>query len=215
MVPTNSAAPGFTPTSHLHRPHPAPTPVAGPRSIATRLLHASILVAVLYQLMGSQFLSRPIPGEAPELSMVVHQYVGLASMALVLVFWLWTLIRRGETSLGRLLPWLSPTRMRAVRDDITDQTRQILRGKLPDDADGAMASAIHGLGLLTLTAMAITGTAYFIIEGGAGARTMLSAHKLLSNLMWAYLIGHAAMALLHHLLGSDILSRMFIRRRPG
>jgi hypothetical protein len=31
--------------------------------------------------------------------------------------------------------------------------------------------------------------------------------------MWAYLIGHAGLAALHHLLGSDILLRMFWIRR--
>jgi cytochrome b561 len=210
MLSNKGAASTVVPVSRLRRPHPAPT--AGPRSVATRMLHASMLLAVLYQLIGSQFLSRPIPGEAPEFNMVVHQYVGLACMALVLVFWLWTLIRRGETKLGRLLPWLSPTRTRAVLNDVRDQMSHILRGEVPVEADGAMASAIHGLGLLTVTAMAITGTVYFIVDGGAGTRTILSLHKLLSNLMWVYLVGHAAMALLHHLLGSDILSRMFWHR---
>jgi len=31
--------------------------------------------------------------------------------------------------------------------------------------------------------------------------------------MWAYLAAHAGLALLHHLLGSDIFSRMFLSRR--
>ncbi len=209
MPSDNGAASTFVPERRFRNPHPSSVPTKPARSIATRLLHGSILAAVLYQLIGSQFLSRPIPGETPDLAMIVHQYVGLASMALVMLFWLWSMIRRGETSLRRLVPWLSPARMQAVVRDIRDQAGLILRGKVPDDADGAMASAIHGLGLLTLTAMAVTGTAYFIIDGGASARTVLSLHRLLSNVMWAYLIGHAAMALLHHILGSDILSRMF------
>jgi cytochrome b561 len=34
-------------------------------------------------------------------------------------------------------------------------------------------------------------------------------HGALANVMWAYLIGHAAMALLHQLLGEGILRKMW------
>ena len=46
-----------------------------------------------------------------------------------------------------------------------------------------------------------TGTPY--------GRTVLGLHKLAGNLMWAYLIGHASMALLHQALGDKVFSRMF------
>ncbi len=184
-----------------------------PRSTFTRVLHASLLLTVLYQLFGSLVLSRPIPGEAPELAMVIHQYLGIAALGLVLAYWAWTLVRHGETRLGRLVPWFTPRGIGAVLRDAADQLDHLLHGTRSEDEDGAFASAIHGLGLLVLTAMAATGTVYFFTHGPT-ARTVLSAHKLLSNLMWAYLIGHAAMAVLHHLMGSDIFSRMFWRGRP-
>ena len=192
-----------------HSSHPV-------RSLATRLLHGSILCAVLYQLIGSSFLSRPIPGEALDLPTQIHEYVGLGSMALVLAFWGWTLVRRGETSLGRLVPWFQRARRQAVLADLQAQARQLMRLQVPSDDDGALASAIHGLGLLTLSAMAISGTIYFALDSGTFARTALSLHKLMANLMWAYLIGHASLAVLHHAMGSDILSRMFWRgSRPA
>lgn len=72
---------------------------------------------------------------------------------------------------------------------------------------------MHGLGLLTATAMAATGSALALLALHKGqASTVLEIHKLISNLMWAYLIGHAGLALLHQLAGQRVLQRMFGRR---
>ncbi len=182
------------------------------RSGMTRVLHALILVCVLFQLLGSNFLSRPLPGEVPEISMVLHQYVGMGSLAVVAAFWAWTLVRNGETSAVRLVPWLSMTGIKSVWDDTVTQIGRLTRGTMPDDTDSAMISAVHGLGLLTLTAMAITGTAYFFLGTTPTGRLVLSLHKLTANLMWGYLIAHAGLAVLHQLLGNDMVSRMFWRR---
>ncbi len=191
---------------------PSWQPVPHRRGLLTRVLHASLLLAVIYQLVGSLALSRPLPGEDPEPNMLVHEYLGMAAMGLVLAFWVWTLVRQGETRLSRLVPWFSVRGITAVLRDTADQLGELLRGRVPHEEDGAMASAIHGLGLIVLTAMAATGTAYFFSHG-AQAHGLLFAHKAMSRLMWAYLLGHAAMAVLHHLMGSDIFSRMFWRGR--
>ena len=182
------------------------------RSTTTRVLHALILTCVLFQLIGSNFLSRPLPGEVPELSMVLHQSVGMAGLAVVAAFWTWTLVRSRETSIARLVPWLSMTGIKSVWDDAATQLGSLKRGTMPNDTDSAMISAVHGLGLLTLTAMAITGTAYFFLGTTPPGRLVLSLHKLMANLMWGYLIAHAGLAALHQLLGTDMVSRMFWRR---
>jgi cytochrome b561 len=196
------------------------TAPAGPaeavtRSTTTRVLHGLILVSVLHQLIGSSFLSRPIPGEAPELGMTLHEYIGMGSLAVVALFWIWTVVRQHETSLGRLLPWFSRNGIGSVVADAGEHLGSLLRGRIPDDADGPLASAVHGLGLLTLTAMALTGTVYFFVTETPYARTILSLHKLMANLMWGYLIAHAGLAVLHQLLGRDMVSRMFWRRAPS
>lgn len=187
------------------------------RSGSTRVLHLLLLVAVLHQLIGSQFTRMPFPGDPPGWALSLHEYVGLANLAVVAAFWIWSVIRHGETRLGRLLPWFSMSRLGAVLADLGAQLRRLARGRAPDDEDGALASAIHGLGLLVVSAMAVTGCIYFFTQGTHVARTALSLHKLLANLVWVYLFAHAGLALLHHLLGSDILSRMFwpAARRTG
>jgi cytochrome b561 len=182
------------------------------RSNLTRLLHLLLLVCVIHQMIGSEFLSRPLPGEAPSLLFRLHEYIGMGSLGVVFAFWLWAVARHGETSLAELFPWASPRRTRAIFSDIICRSRELTGPELLDRVSQILASTIHGLGLLVVTAMAATGTVYFLASGTL-AHAALALHRLISNLMWAYLIGHAAIALLHHLLGSDILRRMFWIKR--
>lgn len=185
------------------------TVAARPRSQATRLLHLTLLLAVLFQLASSQFIYFPMPGDPPTLLFTLHEYLGLTSIAILGAFWLWTLIRHGETRLGRLIPWFSAPRLRAVWGDARAQLRRLARFQAPDDADGALASAVHGLGLLAVSAMVLTGTVFFVARGTPLSHIAMSGHKLIANLVWAYLFAHAGLAILHHLLGSDIFARMF------
>lgn len=197
--------------------HASPKAAHPVRSSLTRVIHLLLLLAVLHQLIGSQFMRLPFPGDPPGWTLSLHEYVGLTNFAVVAAFWIWVVIRRGETRLGYLLPWFSIAGLRAVIADLSTQLRRLARGRAPTDEDGALASAIHGLGLLAVTAMAITGCIYFFVQGTHVARTALSVHKVLANLVWIYLFVHAGLAVLHHLLGSDILSRMFwlAPRRAG
>ncbi len=151
------------------------------RSATTRILHLGLLLIVLHQLIGSEFMQRPFPGEAPGTVWLLHEWVGLAGFGVVAAFWVWTLVRRGETALGRLFPWFSASGIAAVFADLVGQLRRALRGQLPDDEGGAMTTAIHGGGLLAVTVMAVTGTVYFFIEGHTGARFVLDVHKTRSQ----------------------------------
>ena len=182
------------------------------RSNTTRIIHLLLLLAVLHQLISSKVIDRPLPGDAPSTLFLLHEYIGMVTLAIVSAFWLWALVRHGETSLPKIFPWLSPRRMAAIVDDGVDQVEAIRRGDFSGQSTGAFASAVHGLGLLTVTAMATTGTVLFF-SGGSVFHYAMSLHRVIANLMWGYLIGHAGIAVLHHLLGSDILRRMFWIRR--
>ena len=75
-----------------------------------------------------------------------------------------------------------------------------------------LATAVHGLGLLTVTAMAVTGAAFALLGLPRDqARLVLQIHKLVANLMWAYLIAHAGLAVLHQFLGQPVIKRIFGR----
>jgi cytochrome b561 len=178
------------------------------RSNATRVLHVLLLLAVLHQVITSEITVRPLPGDTPSTLFLLHEYIGMATLGLVCAFWLWSLMRHGETSLSKLFPWLSPHRIVAIVEDGVGQIEAIRRGDFPVESSGAFVSAVHGLGLLIVTAMATTGTILFFSDGRVFHYAM-SLHRMIANLMWAYLIGHSGIAALHHLLGSDILRRMF------
>jgi cytochrome b561 len=171
---------------------------------------------VIHQLVGSVFVERPLPGEAPDRPYVLHQWVGMAGFGLVLAFWLWTLLRdRRETRLSQLVPWFSSARRRAVLRAVAATLRGLASGQAASEETHALASAVHGLGLATVTFMALTGASWLLLfEGTPLGGLVLGLHGLVANLMWAYLVGHAGVAVLHQALGSDVLSRMFwVRRR--
>jgi cytochrome b561 len=197
---------------------PAPaTAAAAPfaRSHVTRGLHLLLLLIVIHQLVGSAFVERPLPGEAPDWPYVLHQWVGIAGFGVVLAFWLWTLLRdRRETGLSQLVPWFSSSRRRAVLRDIVVTLRGLASGQAKAEESHALASAVHGLGLATVTFMALTGASWLLLfEGTPLGRLVLGLHGLVANLMWAYLLGHAGVALLHQAFGGDVLSRIFWFRR--
>lgn len=191
---------------------PQPDPVR--RSLRTRVLHALLLLAVVWQLAGSEFVRRPRADRPANTMYTLHEIVGLATLGLVLAFWLWSLVRRRETPLGALLPWFSRTRLKALADDLRQHGAMLRQFRLPGgEAETPLASAVHGLGLLAALAMGVTGAWLYTQPLPAGPGLQL--HKLMANLMWAYVVGHAGLAVLHQLAGHRVLQRMFGRAPSG
>ena len=177
------------------------------KSALTRTLHLSLLIAVIHQLVGSLIMEVPRPGQSGGLLFDLHEWGGLTSLGLVLLFWVWTWVRRREAPLPALLPWFSSIRRALVWADFKLHVRSLAKLRLPEEGDGALAPAVHGLGLLTVTAMAVTGTASLI--GPGLAEQLIGVHKVIANFMWAYLIAHASIAIIHQLGGRDVMRQMF------
>lgn len=180
------------------------------RSLPTRLLHGLLLLAVLWQLIGSDFIERPRASRPGNAMYEVHEVVGLATLGLVLAFWLWSVLRRRETLFAALFPWFSATRLKAIADDVGRHWALLKRFRLPGGvAETPLASAVHGLGLLAALAMAATGAVIYAqtMPGGPA----LKLHKAAANLMWAYVVAHAGLAVLHQMAGHRVLQRMFWR----
>jgi cytochrome b561 len=187
------------------------------KTVITRILHAALAVAIVHQLVTSLFMERPRPGgSSGNFAFEFHEAVGLASLGLLALFWLWTVVRRGETQPGALFPWLSAERRRRVFADIRSIVGGLVRRRFPPLAsEMPLASAVHGLGLLVATAMATTGAIVYATMGAdgslpTGGKFSLELHEVFANLMWAYLIGHAGMAVLHDMAGHRVLGRMFL-----
>ncbi len=153
-------------------------------------------------------------GSLPALLFEAHELVGLSAVAVVLAFWAWIAVRRGEPGLGEMVPWFSSRHRRALAEDFSRHWAALTRGRLPEyRPHSPFVTAIHGLGLLTATGMALTGFTWWLGEdlgllGGLGEAAE-EIHELLSNLMWAYLIGHAGLAIIHQLKGELIVREMF------
>jgi len=181
------------------------------RSNLTRCLHLAILAIVAHQLLTSTVMERPMPGEDPEWPYTLHTWIGTGGLIVLTLFWLWTLRRRPwETRLSQFVPWFSPIRLGAIFQEILGVVHNLTNMRAPSLQLPALSSAVHGLGLLLATFLAATGAAWFFaLNGTPYGRTIIGLHELAGNFMWAYLIGHATMALLHQALGDKVISRMF------
>jgi len=184
-------------------------------SLATRLLHAGLALAIVTQLLTSLQMRGPDDVQAGDILFQVHRYSGLAATVLAFGLWLTILLRSRGTDFGALLPWFSGWRLAALGRDIKAHAAA-LKLRLPThDPQAALPSAIHGLGLVLISAMAASGAVYFgqvafgLHSAEPEGMVAMTVHLALANLVWAYLIAHAGLALLHHLLRSMRLSTMW------
>ena len=184
-------------------------------SLVTKALHALLALSIVHQLLVSLIMDEPKFNRPIETPFLLHQWVGITSLVIVVAFWLWTLARRGESSFGAFLPWFSSARRQAVLADLRAYAAALPRLKLPDSAaHTAFANAVHGLGLLIGSFMAVTGLVIYLQMTPEGrivgiGHLMKELHETGGTLMWIYLIGHGAMALLHQLMGEKILRKMW------
>lgn len=183
---------------------------------ATRLFHAGLALAIVSQLLTSLAMQGPDDVQPGDFLFQVHRYSGLTATVLALGLWLTILFRSSGTELGASIPWFSGRRLAALWRDLKVHGRAVLNLRLPEhDPQAALPSAIHGLGLLLISAMAASGVVYFV-QVGLGLHSAepdgmiaMTVHLALGNLVWAYLIAHAGLAALHHLLRSMSLSTMW------
>lgn len=181
----------------------APT-VFHKHAFATRLLHAGLALAVILQLLSSLPMEPPEPDHAGNWYFQLHQYSGLLAFAFVFAFWMVLAMRSQGTAPAALFPWFSGARLRALRTDTRTHFAALLSRRLPAyDPHAALPSAVHGLGVLLISAMAVSGLIYYFInsgdpDAGGPVGAVMFVHRTLAKLVWAYLLGHAGLALVHH-----------------
>ncbi|WP_167525426.1 cytochrome b/b6 domain-containing protein [Roseomonas genomospecies 6] len=114
-----------------------------------------------------------------------------------------------------MIPWFSTARLKALRDDLVATVAEIRNGRLPRSAEPRpLPAAFQGLGLLLASFLAVTGLAMFFGMAADGAMrpvvgALKEAHEAAAPLMWAYLVIHPALGILHQRVGHHSLSRMF------
>ena len=191
------------------------TPSKTVYSAGIRLFHACLALAVLSQLVSSQFMQVPREGRPGNWVFEVHEYSGLFAMTMALGLWVVIITRVGGTDMGLLLPWFNAARRAAFWADTKRHWTIARTFRLPEyQQTSPFAAAIHGLGLLLITAMAATGSLYWLgsiagYQDGLAVWLAINLHGVMANLVWAYLIGHAGMALIHHFTGGQTLRVMW------
>ena len=181
----------------------------------TRVVHGVLALAVIEQLGSSLLMVPAEPGQVPNAAFEVHEAGGLVAFGTILAFWLTIMLRSHGTPAGLLFPWTDRLRLRDLWHDTASHLRALRRRRLPTyDARSPLASAVHGLGLLAISAMALTGALYWAVgienpdaAGLPGA--LMTLHRLCSKLAWAYLIGHASVAVIYHFTSPMRLSAMW------
>jgi cytochrome b561 len=184
----------------------------------TRWLHAGLALAVPLQLFSESFMRLPKLGRIRSSSeaffFTMHEWIGLAACAIVVLHILWSALGTAKGGLVRLFPYFSAE----GREGIINEIKEIpgwLSGKLHETAEeSALAGTVHGLGLLLVLGMASTGTVVFFgmneVTGHMSpfVHAIAEIHGTGGNLVWAYLIGHIGMVVLHRIKGHDLLPRI-------
>ncbi|WP_339630402.1 cytochrome b/b6 domain-containing protein [uncultured Sneathiella sp.] len=185
----------------------------------SRLLHLLFAIGISAQLLVSNIMEEPDDGYPGDFFYEIHERIGISLLALLVIYWLWSLVRRGPLKLGHLFPWFSAAGRRALIEDIRRYLSAVLAVTLPSTKEPSpLAGAIQGLGLLVATGMAVSGTVIFLFAPETGElrgplHEIEDVHEALGGLMWAYLAVHVGAAVLHEIFGQRILFQMFSFRK--
>lgn len=184
----------------------------------TRLIHWCFALMIPLQLLSEELMKRPKPGRIREEMQMfwfeVHEWVGMLLLVAIVLRFAWAFMSK-EFSLQRLYPYMFASRRPGLIAEIK-QVPSWFKGHLPDvnDEDTFIPGVVHGLGLLLVLAMAMTGATMLYGMEDSGLMTGFihdakDIHELLGSLLWAYLIAHVGMTIVHQLAGHHLLARIF------
>ena len=182
----------------------------------TKIIHLAMAIVLTLQMCIGLLVHDP----QTRFFLYLHEYVGILSALVIFVEWLWIYT---ASQFSVLFPW-----NRAGVSLVVKDIRNLGRHRLPEGGDTVGLSGFwHGIGVLSFTFMALTGTVLlFVLPGGHSILGLHSTdfvlytrislyHRLASYLAWVYLLGHVLFAIFHQLTGNDIFGRIFLFRRDG
>lgn len=206
----------------------------------TRWLHAALVLSVVFQLICAALMTHPKHADGKNIAhainheavaiqphmpvherntpgerfMEAHRTGGMLVALVVLANLLWAVIARGNPR-KRQMAVLFSARYWWKAISIAKYIPLFIAGKknLPEPGN-ALALVFEMLGLLVLSAMAITGVAMWNLWDGPGyhvstqAEWMMEMHASVAVLLLLYLAGHVSMALMHARAGDPVFSRI-------
>ncbi|MEK6748866.1 MAG: cytochrome b/b6 domain-containing protein [Pseudomonadota bacterium] len=180
---------------------------------ATKFLHFGLALSVTLQLLVAQIMEPPKPTKVRDtleiLGYELHEWIGMTAILFTVLHWLYSLRTRDDARLTVLFPW-SGAKFAAIKDEV----RALAHGQFSaPDQSGKLASLVHGLGFLAVTAMAVSGAILFVAWPETGAipkdiKLVGEAHELMANAIWAYWVGHVGLSILHQIQGHSTLTDM-------
>lgn len=177
----------------------------------TKFLHALMALGISANLIISLFMVPAEAGVKGDGAYLVHQWVGLGLFLTLLIYWLWKLAGNLPQGWRYFFPWFAKATYPQLWLELSMLFRLQFR-RLPES--GVLSGAVHGLGLLSSSAMAVTGTVQYFLLAHYFTNPDLfdlskSVHELFATFMWIYLTGHVAMGLLHQALGHKSITKIF------
>ena len=177
--------------------------------IVTRWLHAALALAVLVDLaLASVMRVPPGPGlgvfDWHRQAFELHCRFGPVVAVLCVLHWLWLCLPFARPGIGYLFPW----RSRDLRAVLGIEIGNLARLEVPAAHERSpLAGSVQGFGLCAVTAATIAGATsylgYFTRVAIPAAVLHWCALELIitSYLVWAFVIAHGSMAVVHALAG--------------
>lgn len=160
------------------------------RELIQNRLHVAIALACAWLILTSPWIAmlRRMPSSAGFLD-YAHVVVGALALILALPY-AFACVRGGRWR--NYFPWLAGD----VRPTVRDVTG-LLRGRLPSAEGGGLYAVIEGLLLVTLLFVAITGAAWWFVQGSSEALTMREFHIVGARVLIGLVIAHVIAVATH------------------
>jgi len=219
-----------------------PSAATKPYHPITRWLHAGLVLGVMFQLVCAFLMAHPehvddehgmamvhakpaIEGvdkqllghkdEFGESLMSAHRFGGLIVALIVLANLIWAVIRRGELRKRQIAVLVSAAHWHDSWRILKKLSLMLVgKGGLPEPGN-ALSLIVEMFGMLTMTAMAVSGAIIWSIWAGPGntvteqAEAWMGIHAAVAVCLFLYLAGHVSMALLHMRSGDSVFARIF------
>ena len=146
--------------------------------------------------------------------MSAHRNGGVWVVLITMANLIWAVVKRGPARKRQIAVLYSATHWHQAWL-LLQQLPRSVAGKQPLPEPGnALSLVIEMLGLLSMTAMALSGFIVWNLWSGPGgmvsegAELWMSVHGALAVLLFTYLLGHVSMALLHWYSGDPVFKRI-------
>jgi len=184
---------------------------------AIQSIHLAIVCLVSFQLFFEQMMELPKPDKPIDdiqaLFLLLHEWNGFIVLGLAVLF---LMLRSGQSQTTHsLFPWLSVSGWRGIFKELAHDIPGWFKGKLKKPEESFhIASSVHGLGILLLLGLGATGIMVFIGLEPNGymdrdTKAIKDLHSSMGELIWIFVLGHSAMALLHQMAGHRVFQSIF------